>query len=98
MGMLIRKAAEIRYSEVTPKQVYLNRRRFLATLPAAGALVSGALSAATFNNLVKSRFDTDEKVTPFKDVSTTTTTTSSAPARSEPAQNAKNFQDRRRGR
>src|SRR5690242_9693834 len=35
--MLIRKPAEIPYSEVTPKNVYLNRRRFLGAGAFAGA-------------------------------------------------------------
>lgn len=39
--MLIRKQPELRYSDVTPKQMYLNRRRFLATSAAAAA---GALA------------------------------------------------------
>jgi sulfoxide reductase catalytic subunit YedY len=73
---------------VTPKQVYLNRRRFLSTLPAAGALVSGALSGATFNNLVKSPFDTDEKVTPFKAVSTYNNYYEFGTSKEDPAQNA----------
>ena len=36
--MVIRKPADLRYSDVTPKQVYLNRRRFLAGSMALGAL------------------------------------------------------------
>ena len=36
--MLVKRgAATIRYSEVTPKDSYLNRRRFLATVPLVGA-------------------------------------------------------------
>jgi hypothetical protein len=37
--MLIRKPADLRYSDVTPRDQYLNRRRFLA---AAGIGVAGA--------------------------------------------------------
>jgi methionine sulfoxide reductase catalytic subunit len=33
--MLIKKAKDIRYSEVTPKALYLDRRKFLAGVPAA---------------------------------------------------------------
>ncbi len=47
-SMLIRKPAEIPYSEVTPKDVYLNRRKFLAAAPALGAaaaVFSGPFSA-----------------------------------------------------
>src|ERR1700690_4003403 len=46
--MLIRRPAEIPYSEVTPKDVYLNRRKFLAAAPALGAaaaVFSGPFSA-----------------------------------------------------
>ncbi len=39
--MVIRKASELRYSDVTPRQVYLNRRRFLASSSLAlGTLAS----------------------------------------------------------
>ena len=33
--MLIKKAPDIRYSEVTPQSLYFNRRSFLAGVPAA---------------------------------------------------------------
>ena len=38
--MLIRKPADMKYSEVTPKEVYFNRRQFLGA--AAGAAALGA--------------------------------------------------------
>jgi sulfoxide reductase catalytic subunit YedY len=41
--MLIRKAADLRYSEVTPKSLYLRRREFLQT--AAGAAIGAAAAA-----------------------------------------------------
>ena len=33
--MLIKKPADILYSEITPKHIYMNRRNFLAGVPAA---------------------------------------------------------------
>jgi methionine sulfoxide reductase catalytic subunit len=33
--MIIRKGADLRYSDITPKSIYFNRRRFLAGVPAA---------------------------------------------------------------
>src|ERR1700719_169614 len=59
--MLIRKPADLHYSDVTPKEVYLNRRRFLgagaASLGAATlgslALPSAALATAKINGLVQ---------------------------------------------
>jgi sulfoxide reductase catalytic subunit YedY len=72
--MIIRKAPDIRWSEVTPRRVYLNRRRFLASLAGAGAVFGAAGSALAdgkLGSLVKSPLSTtDEKITPFKDVST----------------------------
>src|SRR6516162_7687334 len=69
--MLIRRKSDVDYSEVTPKQVYLNRRRFLAASgAAAGALalpfsaLAVKLSTAKSANLAGS-----EKVT-SKDVVT----------------------------
>jgi sulfoxide reductase catalytic subunit YedY len=43
--MLIRKPADIPYSEVTPKSVYLNRRKFLTAGGAAVAALAGPFSA-----------------------------------------------------
>ena len=42
--MLIKKAPDFRYSEITPKSVYLNRRKFLAAAPAAFLAAREALS------------------------------------------------------
>ena len=68
--MLIKTAPEIRSSEITPKQLYVNRRRFLAGLPVAGAaLFAGrALGGAKLNGIVKSPLSTSEKQTPYSDV------------------------------
>jgi sulfoxide reductase catalytic subunit YedY len=35
--MLIKKSIDIRSSEITPKSLYLNRRKFLAGVAASGA-------------------------------------------------------------
>lgn len=53
--MLIRKPADLRYSDVTPKHVYLNRRKFLgAGAGALGALaLPGPASAAPLANVSK---------------------------------------------
>src|ERR1051325_10975692 len=64
--MLIRKAREIRSSEITPKRLYLSRRELLVGLPAAFAGVAAA--AGKFGNAAHSPFSTNEKITPFNDV------------------------------
>jgi len=68
--MLIKKAPDFRYSEITPKSVYLNRRKFLAAAPAAflaaREVVSPTGRAAAANSLgalSKSPFSTTEPVT-----------------------------------
>jgi len=69
--MLIRKSADLRHSDVTPKQFYLNRRRFLA----AGSAIAGAWALPTpagatmkLNNVTKSGYTVNEKITPKDDI------------------------------
>jgi sulfoxide reductase catalytic subunit YedY len=66
--MLIRKPPEHRWSEVTPRSVYLNRRRFLAGMAAGAAfgLADSARGGVKLGPLQKSRFSTTEPLTPFK--------------------------------
>jgi len=71
--MLIRKSVDIPYSEVTPKQVYLNRRELLASLPAA--LVAGyeffspgKARAAKFDHVNKSPLSVSDEPTPYKSI------------------------------
>jgi len=64
--MIIRKSPDLRYSQVTSKEAYVNRRRFLASI-AAGALTVTPKARATnkLNGVTKGQFSTDEKPTPF---------------------------------
>jgi sulfoxide reductase catalytic subunit YedY len=68
--MLIGRSADLRYSQVTPKSVYLNRRRFLSLVPAsAGALalpslVQPAFGAAKLQTVKSPLSATNEKLTP----------------------------------
>ena len=76
--MLIRKAPDLRYSDVTPKSVYLRRREFIqaAAGAAAGAAVAlspfgaraQAQSRAKLPNVKKSPLSTTEKANPFEDI------------------------------
>jgi len=66
--MLIQRPSDIRSSEITTRGLYLNRRAFL-TLPAAAAVAAGALRAdGKLTGVSKSPLSTDEKVTPYNDV------------------------------
>ena len=73
--MLIKKPADIPYSEVTPKALYFDRRTFLAGIPAAllGAreLLSPsarALAGTRLPDLAKSPFSTSETPNSLNDV------------------------------
>jgi methionine sulfoxide reductase catalytic subunit len=79
--MLIKKTVEIAWSEVTPKWLYMNRRKFLAGAlgVGAGALTGQglkqlarpslqALAASKLNVAAKSPFSSTEPVTPIADV------------------------------
>jgi sulfoxide reductase catalytic subunit YedY len=96
--MLIKKPADIRYSEITPKHIYMNRRNFLAGLPAAflGAreLLSPsarAMAGTKLPNVQKSKYTVDEKINSYQDVSTYNNFYEFGTDKSEPAQYAKNF-------
>ena len=72
--MLIRKPADFRYSDVTPKKnVYVNRRRFLAAgsaIVGAWALPTPADATMKLNNVVKSTYKVDEKISSKEDITT----------------------------
>ena len=69
--MLIRKPADLHYSDVTPKQFYLNRRRFLAAgsaIAGAWALPTPASATMKLNNVTKSAYTVNEKITSRDDI------------------------------
>jgi sulfoxide reductase catalytic subunit YedY len=74
--MLIKRPADIRPSEITDREVYRGRRRFLqAGAALAGSALLPALSAAEEGvtlpgTIAPSPFSTDEKLTGYKDVTT----------------------------
>src|SRR5689334_8139786 len=100
--MVIKKAPVFRYSDITPKEVYMNRRRFLATgtagIAAAWSLVHGAGSAEAaiaggkLNVASKSPFSTDEKPTPYKDVTHYNNYYEFGTSKEQPADRAKYLQ------
>jgi len=105
--MLIKKAPDISSSEITPKSLYLNRRKFLAGAAIAGtAAVAGlrfgelaspsvtALANAKFDGIKKSSFSTNEVITPYKDVTNYNNYYEFSTDKYEPAGLAKDFKTR----
>jgi sulfoxide reductase catalytic subunit YedY len=105
--MLIKKAADMRSSEITPKRLYVNRRTFLAGAAMAGAAaVAGAgldemafpstvvEANAKIDGIKKSSFSTTEKTTPYKDVTNYNNYYEFSTDKEGPADLAKDFKTR----
>ncbi|MGA9528805.1 MAG: protein-methionine-sulfoxide reductase catalytic subunit MsrP [Terriglobales bacterium] len=105
--MLFKKPADIPSSEITPRQTYIDRRKFLAGAALAGAaamtgvafrdLAEPELTAQAndkINGLQKSPFSTTEKETPYKDVTNYNNFYEFSTDKYEPASLAKNFKTR----
>jgi sulfoxide reductase catalytic subunit YedY len=96
--VIIRKPADIKPSEITPKDVYLNRRRFLremAAVAAAGAsaalLPSVTQAGQRIPNVRKSPFSTGEKQTSVQDITSYNNFYEFGTDKKDPARNAQNF-------
>ena len=97
--MLVRRAPDLKWRDVTPEPLYLRRREFLAAVPfalgAAGAVLSGdeALAQGSGEKLeaAKSQYSTTETPTPFKDVTTYNNFYEFGTAKDDPAPNSRNF-------
>ena len=102
--MLIRKAPDLTYADITPKSLCLDRRRFLRAMGIVGAtavarrgLFDMALppqtvfAATQFTGLAKSPFSTTEKQNSLNDVSHYNNFYEFGSEKSDPAKNAQNF-------
>jgi sulfoxide reductase catalytic subunit YedY len=105
--MLIKNAEDICSSEITPKSLYLNRRKFLAGAAMAGAAAAAglglrdiaspsltALAGNKISGLKKSPFSTTETITPYNDVTHYNNYYEFSTEKNEPAELAKNFRTR----
>jgi sulfoxide reductase catalytic subunit YedY len=92
------QANQIHPSEITPENVYLNRRAFIRIASAAGI---GLASSVVFPQLLlgqdrwpqgrKGPFDVDEEVTTFKDITTYNNFYEFGVDKSDPSENAGGF-------
>ena len=105
--MLIKKAADILSSEITPKSLYMNRRSFLAAAALTSAAVgtgivlkeivapsATAQAGNKIDGIKKSAFSTTETVTPYKDVTNYNNYYEFSTDKYQPAELAKNFRTR----
>ncbi len=102
--MLIRKAPDLTYADVTPKSVYLDRRRFLRALGLVGAAAAAgqglfelafpsraAFAATKLTGLKPSPFSTTEKQNSYQDVTHYNNFYEFGTDKSDPAKNSQNF-------
>jgi sulfoxide reductase catalytic subunit YedY len=101
--MLIKRTPDVRSSEITPESLYKNRREFLRTAGAIAAGVTlGSFSGDPFRQLAANNsqewkpkqrgpYDTDEKLTPFKDITTYNNYYEFGIDKSDPSENAQKF-------
>ena len=89
--MLIKKSGEIPYSEVTPKSIYLDRRKFLAAIPGAWLAGRALMAGTKLPNVQKSPFSTTEKQNPYEQTSTYNNFYEFGTGKDEPAKYARNF-------
>ena len=104
--MLIKKADNIRSSEITPKSLYLNRRKFLVAAGLAGAAAASAKGLLDLSSperayagekipsLQKSPFSTTEKITPEQTVANYNNYYEFSTEKDEPAKLATKFRTR----
>ena len=101
--MLIKNKPDLTHADVTPKNLYFNRRNFLRGLSIAGAATlvgerfasilshPGAIQANSKLATVKSNYTVDEKVTSENDVTHYNNFYEFGTDKGDPAKNAQNF-------
>jgi sulfoxide reductase catalytic subunit YedY len=98
MAILIRKQTDIKASDITPKSVYLDRRRFMKQSLATGMLLAADAMlpawAKRWQELTTSKFSTDESPNSFEDITTYNNFYEFGTGKEDPAKNAILFEPR----
>lgn len=103
--MVVKKAPELTYKDVTPKKIYMGRRNLLLGLLATSGAVWGykrlpdvfagpptGSVPVKLDGVVKWPYSTTEKETPYNDVTTYNNYYEFGTDKADPARNSKNFQ------
>ena len=102
--MLVKRSSDLKYSDVTPREIYVNRRKFLYGMGLAGGLALAGKSLADLvsppvrayastklQGMAGSPFSTNEKVTPEQVVTTYNNYYEFGTEKGDPAKNAQKF-------
>ncbi len=99
MLIKIRKASDVRASEITPKSVFLDRRRFLCAAAVAGAgvamaplaLAGSARAGDKLTGVVKGPYSTDEEQTKYEAVTSYNNFYEFGSGKGDPARYSRDF-------
>src|SRR2546427_5000059 len=91
--MLIQRASDIPSSEITPENLYHNRREFIKTASAVlGIVAAGSITSAEPQAKKLGPYDTAEKLTPYEDITHYNNYYEFGIDKSDPERNSKKFQ------
>src|SRR5439155_596083 len=91
--MLIQRASDIPSSEITPENLYHNRREFIKTASAVlGIAAAGSITSAEPQAKKLGPYDTAEKLTPYEDITHYNNYYEFGIDKSDPERNSKKFQ------
>jgi len=93
--MIIKQASDIKPSEITPKSIYLNRRKFMQQAATAGLLLSVDAMlpawAKKWPELKNSPYDTTDKINSFEDITSYNNFYEFGTGKKDPHNNASEF-------
>ena len=102
--MFVKRSQDLKYSDVTPRDIYMNRRKFLYGLGLAGGLAlagesladlvspsNRAYASTKLQGMSRSPYSTTEKVTPEQVVTTYNNYYEFGTEKGDPAKNAQKF-------
>jgi sulfoxide reductase catalytic subunit YedY len=102
--MLLKQTPEFKYSDITPRDIYVNRRKFLYGMGLAGGLAlagkalldvvnptARAYASTKLSGLASSPFSTTEKISPEQVVTTYNNFYEFGTDKADPAKNAQKF-------
>src|ERR1700684_4570728 len=102
--MLVKRSADLKYSDITPRDIYLNRRKFLYGMGLAGGLALAgrkladvvspsvrAFASTKLQGMSGSPYSTTEKITPEQVVTTYNNYYEFGTDKDQPAKNATKF-------
>src|SRR5271170_3834389 len=103
--MLLKRSSDLKYSDVTPRDIYMNRRKFLYGMGLAGGIglagkglwellspSSEVFATTKLEGVVKGQFQATDKVTPINVVTTYNNYYEFGTDKGDPSKNAGKFQ------